>query len=178
MSITDEKRADSLQLFPHHLQKLTGEHGLTLETIHEAGLFSAAAKTLDEILNRNDIICEGIVIPYGDGFSRVRLDAPLMLNNGRQAKYLSPSGSKNRLYIPNSVRMLLKDPLLPIYLTEGEFKALKLTQEGFPCLGIPGAWGFSREKKLLPDFEEIDFKNRKVFIILDSDARRKNYENI
>ncbi len=74
--------------------------------------------------------------------------------------------------------MLLKDSFFPIYLTEGEFKALKLTQEGFPCLGIPGAWGFSREKKLLPDFEAIDLRNRKVFIILDSDARRKNYANI
>lgn len=166
---------NSLPLFPHHVQKLMNEHGLNVETIKESGLFSATAPTLNYILNCNDIVCEGIVIPYGEGYSRARLDVPLILINGREGKYLSPSGSENRLYIPKSVRLLLKDPSTSIYITEGEFKALKLIQEGFPCIGIPGAWGFSREKKLLPDFDEINFRGRKVTIVLDSDAGRKVY---
>lgn len=42
------------------------------------------------------------------------------------------------------------------------WKALKLTQEGFPWIGIPGVWGFSKEKALLPDFNVINFKKRKT----------------
>lgn len=172
-----EETKNSLPLLPHHLQKLVNEHGLNAETINESGLYSATAQELNRILGRGDITCDGIVIPYCERFSRVRLDVPLVLKNEKKAKYLSPSGSENRLYIPKSVKLLLKDTSLPIYITEGEFKALKLTQESFPCIGIPGVWGFSREKKLLPDFSEINFKGRKVTIILDSDARKKIYEN-
>lgn len=170
-----EETNNSLPLFPHHVQKLMNEHGLNVETIKEAGLFSATAPTLNHILNRDDIVCDGIVIPYGEGYSRARVDAPLVLRNGREGKYLSPSGSENRLYIPKPVRPLLIDPSIPIYITEGEFKALKLTQEGFPCIGIPGVWGFSRNKELLPDFNEINLEGRKMIIILDSDAREKTY---
>ncbi len=160
-------------LYPHHMEKLMKEHGLNIETIKEAGLYSAKATTLNRILSRTDIACDGIVIPYVEGFSRVRLDVPLSLNNGRTAKYLSPIGSENRLYVPKSIESLLKDASIAIYITEGEFKALKLTQEGFPCIGLPGIWGFSRDRKLLPDFDYINLKGRKVTIILDSDARRK-----
>ncbi len=169
----------NLPLFAPHFEKLTTEHGLNATTINEAGLFSATLAKLDQILGRNDIFCDGIVIPYDgcDGYARARLDVPIVLKNGKKAKYLSPTGSENRLYIPKPVRPLLKDPSTPIYITEGEFKALKLAQEGFPCIGIPGVWGFSRDKKLLPDFNEIEFKGRKVTVILDSDARRKSYEN-
>jgi uncharacterized protein DUF3854 len=148
---------------------------LSLKTIEEADLFSATAHTLNQILNRKDVACDGIVIQYNEGFSKVRLDKPLVLNSGKKAKYLSPSDSQNHLYIPKSVRPSLKNPSIPIYITEGELKALKLTQEDFPCIGIPGTWGFSREKKLLPDFNEIKFQGRKVIVILDSDAARKVY---
>lgn len=166
-----------IQLFRHHMEKLTQEHGLDIETIKDAELFSATSQTLNHMLGRNDVVCDGIVIPYNDGFSRVRLDKPLILRNNKEAKYLSPTNSENRLYIPNSVRPILKDPFTTLFITEGELKTLKLIQEGFPCIGIPGVWGFSREKKLLPDFNEINLKGRKLIVILDSDARKKIYAN-
>lgn len=159
------------QPFPHHLEKLIGEHGLNLETIEEAGLFSATAQTLNLILNRTDVACDGIVIPYNiNGFNRVRLDIPIVLN-GNEAKYLSPTGSKNHLYIPKAVQSILKDASKRLYFTEGEFKSLKATQEGFPCIGLGGVWGFQSEGALLEDFEEIELKNREVLIVLDNDAR-------
>jgi len=54
--------------------------------------------------------------------------------------------------------------------TEGEFKALKSTQEGFSCVGLAGIWGFKSEGKLLNDFASIYLFNREVFLVLDSDA--------
>lgn len=142
-----------------------------METINEAGLYSATAQTLNRILIRRDIICCGIVIPYHgvEGFNRVRLDIPQMLNEG-EAKYLSPTGSRNYLYIPKPVMSILHDPTQILYFTEGEFKALKATQEGFPCIGLGGVWGFRSKGALLEDFREIELKSREVVMVLDSDA--------
>jgi hypothetical protein len=62
------------QLFQNHIEKLTNKHGLNVETIEEAGLFSATAPTLNHILNRNDVTCGGFVISYNEGFRRAKLD--------------------------------------------------------------------------------------------------------
>ena len=172
---TDGER---LALFQNHFKKLVREHGLSGTTILKAGFYSASAAELNELLGRRDINCNGIVIPYDcGGYYRARLDTPLELRNGKTAKYLSPSGSKNRLYIPQATKGVLKDVSVPLYITEGEFKAAKLTQEGFHCLGLSGVWGFSRDKKLLPDFDDIEMRGRKVIVILDSDAKEKLYHD-
>lgn len=103
------KSFSEFQLFRHHLEKLTQEHGLNVKTIQEAGLFSATAQTLNQILHRTDIASDGIVSPYSIyGFNRARVDIPLVLN-GNEVKYLSPTGSKNHLYIPSPVQSVLKD---------------------------------------------------------------------
>ncbi len=164
-----------LPLSDHHYNKLRNEHGLSEATIKEAGLRTADAKELNKLLKRSDINSSGIVIPYEDKFCRTRLDEPLKNSKGKTAKYLSPSGSLNRLYIPKAVEPILKDSSVPLYITEGEFKALKLTQEGFPCIGLSGVWGFSRNKKLLPDFDNIELVDRHITIILDSDAITETY---
>ncbi|NIQ16253.1 MAG: hypothetical protein GTO02_18240, partial [Candidatus Dadabacteria bacterium] len=73
---------------------------MSTKTIEEAGLYSSNSDEINRILKRNDIQTNGIVIPYDDGnFKRVRLDNPIIID-GNEAKYLSPSGSKNKLYIP------------------------------------------------------------------------------
>ncbi len=166
-----EETNNSLPLFPHHVQKLINEHGLDIFTIQEAKLWSGSPKTLNYIVNRSDVTCEGIIIPYDDDgdYERVRLDEPLILN-GSEAKYLSPTGSKNRLYIPKPVMPVLQDITQTLYFTEGEFKALKATQEGFPCIGLGGIWGFRSEGFLLEDFQQIELRNRKIVIVLDNDA--------
>lgn len=165
------KSFSEFQLFRHHLEKLTQEHGLNVKTIQEAGLFSATAQTLNQISHRTDIASDEIVIPYSIyGFNRARVDIPLVLN-GNEAKYLSPTGSKNHLYIPSPVQSVLKDASQRLYFTEGEFKSLKATQDGFPCVGLGGVWGFRSEGALLEDFEQIELRSREVVIVLDYDAR-------
>lgn len=175
-SYRDSNTGSESRLLEQHFEKLMVEHGLTKPTIIDAGLYTATPKVLNKLLKRGDITSSGIVIPYSVDFCRARLDIPLKYENGRTAKYLSPSGSQNRLYIPKAVRLILTDSSVSLYITEGEFKALKLTQEGFPCIGLAGIWCYSRDKGLLPDFDNVELKNRKVFIILDSDAREKTYD--
>jgi len=164
-----------LPLSDHHYNKLTTEHGLSEATIKEAGLYTANATELNKLLKRSDITSSGIVIPYGRKLSRVRLDEPLKTAKGKDRKYLAPSGSLIELYIPNIVETKLKDSSVPLCITEGEFKALKLNEEGFLCIGLSGVWGFSRDKKLLPDFDNIELVDRHIIIILDSDAITETY---
>jgi len=115
----------NLPLYPHHLQKLTQEHGHSEKTIEEAGLFSADAKQLNHILKRNDIKCNGIGIPYTENFIRARLDEPIILN-GNEAKYLSPSGYKNRLYIPKPVIPVLTYPTATLFFHRRRIQGTKI----------------------------------------------------
>lgn len=158
-------------IYPSHLERLRTNYGLNDKTIEEAKLFSADSNMLNQILKRKDIDSDGIVIPYpGKDIKRARLDKPL-IKEDKEIKYLSPSGSKNSLYIPLLVDQLLDDTSHVLFFTEGEFKALKAFQEGFPCIGLPGIWGFKSRGELLDDFNLIEFRNREVIVVLDSDAK-------
>ena len=80
----------------------------------------------------------GIVIPYFHPGSdnvreyRLRRDHPDLEydaggNLKAKQKYLTPPGRPNMLYLPPGVpRLHLRDPAMPIMITEGEFKTLAL----------------------------------------------------
>src|SRR3989304_1163899 len=69
---------------------------------------------------------------------------------------------------------------IPIYITEGEKKALKGTQEGLPCIAISGLWNWGRKTEngyeLLPDFDQIALEDRMVYLVPDSDWLEPNPE--
>ena len=91
-----------------------------------------------EIVGRRGGDYSGILIPYFHPGSdqvrdyRLRRDHPdLEYDAGGnlkvRRKYLSPPGRANRLYLPPGIsQLLLRDPTLPIIMTEGEFKTLAL----------------------------------------------------
>lgn len=158
-------------IYASHLERLRTNYGLNDKTIEEAELFSADSNMLNQILKRKDLDSDGIVIPYpGKDLKRARLDNPL-IHEDKEIKYLSPSGSTNSLFIPRPVYQLLADTSHVLFFTEGEFKALKAYQEGFPCIGLPGIWGFQSKGELLDDLNLIEFRDREVVVVLDSDAK-------
>lgn len=132
-----------------HLQHLH-EWGLTDATIYAARLWSASAQQVAELLGFNPG-SGGIVIPYVHPFSRqvvlnrVRPDRPPVIG-GKQAKYLSPKGARNRLYFPPGAREWIGDPSVPIGITEGEFKALWAYQVGLRYVGVISVWGWRGKK--------------------------------
>jgi len=160
---------NGLNLATHHLDKLLNEHGLNLETVNSNDLYSADSYKLNAILKRNDIKTDGIVIPYNSHFSRVRLTKAVKINDN-EVKYLSPLNSTNHLYIRHLSPEILKNIDIPLFFTEGEFKALKSSQEGFHCIGLAGIWGFISEGLLIDDFNNINLYERETIIVLDSDA--------
>ena len=156
--------------------------GLSISFAEEHGIRSASGEEIEKILKweftEKGHLSNGYIIPYPaekgflSDFVQVRLDTPHKFKKGdkdKEAKYLCPVGSKNRLYIPFQVRKTLQDVEIPLIITEGSKKTLKANQEGYNCIGLVGVWGFSRNKMLIDDFELIKLKGRRVYIVYDGD---------
>jgi len=160
-------------LEPHHLADLR-RSGLNDETVVELRFFSAGAQTVKRLLGFRRSVGPGMVIPYPDlseGFVRVRLDHPPAEQQGEAKRYRQPTGTENKAYIPARAREAIAKPKEPLIITEGEKKAAKADQEGFPCIGIGGVWSFEhgQGKGLIPDLAEVVWKQRRVYLIYDSD---------
>lgn len=158
------------RLLPHHTEDLR-RSGLGDEIIDALGFYSGTAAEIKGILGFD--AGPGLVIPYPtyegqEPFSRVKPDNPPIINGG-PAKYLSPKGAQVRAYIPQRTWEALKGSKTPIIITEGEKKAAKAAQEGFPCIGLGGVWGFSQKHTLIPGLVNLKWDGRDVFLAPDSD---------
>jgi putative DNA primase/helicase len=112
-------------------------------------------------------------------------------------KYLSPPARGNLLYFPPGVDpAILGNPDLPLVLTEGEKKTLALwrlanhhaQEPAFLPVGLSGVWNWrgtiARQpgpdgrrvdvKGSIADLDRIVWKERRVHILFDSDARRNS----
>lgn len=169
-------------LLPHHYRELRAS-GLSEETIRAAGIHSETTYTvLASLLDWRKVpkrLAPAIVFPFKNalgqnGYSRIKPDNPRTLG-GRVVKYESPRGQGNQVYFPPSVTATLEEPATPLYVTEGEKKSLKATQDGFPCIGLVGVYGWKdgRSERLLPGLERITWKGRSAVIVFDSDAADK-----
>jgi hypothetical protein len=176
-----------VKLDARHLEDLAAS-GLSEETIQRAGLYSASPQEGSTILGFR-LTCRGLAFPYPNlnengrpPFVRVKPDVPPIIG-GKPAKYLSPKGSTNRLYVPPGVEAAFKDTAIPFYVTEGEKKALKAAQEGLKCVALAGVWCWKArteagQSPLIADLDVIAWSGREVHIVYDSDAasNRKVYE--
>ena len=120
--------------------------------------------------------------PDGRDFVRLRLERPVVMHDGKEAKYLSPvEGGQHAYILPDVHRQLVDNPTDPVLLTEGELKAICATQRGVPMIGLPGIDGFSgTDKRLLPELVHYATKGRVFCMIYDSDAavpeKQKKFE--
>ena len=176
--------SQSPDLLPQHSHELTVESGLTPETIKLAGIYSCedagqiAALLSRQYTNRKHL--PALVYPYKSQwgqplYSRVKFDNPATDDKGKvKGKYLSPSGSKPHPYFPPGFFKDIEDKTTTIFITEGEKKSLKLSQEGFPCIGLIGVegWHQPRTITLLTELKDV-VQGRDVVVIFDSDALTK-----
>ena len=108
--------------------------------------------------------------------------------NPKKVKYEAPVGRPTRPYFPPSAIQAICDPSVPLLITEGEKKALKASQEGFPCIGLPGVTNWSaprkqqdtskqkdvpkKDRELNTFLAAIPWQGRQVYIIYDTDDSR------
>jgi P4 family phage/plasmid primase-like protien len=178
-------------LLPQHLADLR-KSGLSDDYIRRCYFYSLQASArIQKVLTwrrYNGELGDCLAIPFTDskgnrhGYIRLKPDRPRTNKEGKAVKYESPKGSSNRAYFPPDTIPVLNDPLVPLVIVEGEKKACKSDQEGFPCIGLVGVYGFQRKRKrnndgkaegereLIDDLLEIEWKDRIVSICFDSDA--------
>jgi predicted P-loop ATPase len=173
-----------------------------------AGLRRVDSLAGAEIIGRKNGNYAGVVIPYfhpGSGSVReyrLRRDQPELEydfagNLKTRQKYLSPPGRSNLLYVvPGISQESLRDPTLPIVITEGEFKTLALwrlanhgsrAQPRFLPVGVSGVYNWRGTigkavgpdgsrldvKGAIPDLDWIVWAGRRVVIAYDADAVTK-----
>ncbi len=164
--------------------------GLTDEYIAAAGCFrsltdpAAVSRALGWTRPAKDLgPCLAIAFRDAEGkptsYYRMKPDRP-RVRDEKQVKYESPRGQGNRAFFPTHTRPALADAATSVILTEGEKKACKADQEGLPCVGLVGVWGWMRKRKskdaereLIPDLEAVAWEGRTAFICFDSDLAEK-----
>lgn len=97
-----------------------------------------------------------VVIPYYTGFGTLRAMRYRSLEPNAQAKYRDHWGERGHLFnLP-----ALRNPI--VHLTEGEFDAMVLEQEGYRAVGVPGVHRFKEEWRWL-------FTGCEVRLVMDGD---------
>lgn len=148
--------------------------GLTDETIREHDLHTGTVKGVGK----------GLVFPYRDlegnvnCFARVRLHIPRMDDKGKPVKYAQPQKSGQRAFYAATSLEQLKDGTAPVFVTEGEKKALALAQLGYTAVGIGGIWSGTQKTdagghELIPDLAAVRWAGRAVYVVFDWDAKPK-----
>lgn len=73
-------------------------------------------------------------------YATIRVSEPIKREDGSEMKYIKPSGVEERPFL-SAIHAYFGDKLdriSNIYITEGEFKALKMCELGIPTIGIAG----------------------------------------
>jgi hypothetical protein len=86
-------------------------------------------------------------------------------------KYLQPKGSEPRLYFVGACLRDVVDGAAPLWLVEGEKKAIAVAQLGLPAVGFCGVEGWHRRgtTALLPDFDTLRLRDRIIELVPDGD---------
>lgn len=165
----------TILLAPLHHKDLS-DSGLSDETIIEAGIESIPPSEISKRIGFDIFGLQSMYgIPYGNGYFRYKAfyeeNLAYFKDGKEKPKYLTAKGSQNSLYIPHKVRPILTDVSIPLYVTEGEKKALKAVQEGLNCIAISGLWNWKVKDKddLIPDFDLLALDGRIIHLVQDND---------
>lgn len=166
--------SENILFHPLHLEDVR-KSGLSDETITKSGIKTVPPNEINKRTGYNILSLSSMYeIPYDKTFNRYRCfydDS----SNGKHPKYLQRKDTGNRLYIPSETRAILSDTSIPLYLTEGEKKALKACQEGLYCIALSGLWNWSNgNKELIADFDLIALEGRTIYIVPDNDWQHPN----
>lgn len=150
--------------------------GITDATIIANRLESARPQDLPRLAGRPvPEGTSGLIIPYPmldseASFCRIRWFPPLQDREGREVKFSQPLGTAPHLYIPVSVRLILPDPGVPLWIVEGETRALVCVQHGRPAVAIGGLWSWMADGRPIAELDAIACVDRELMLGSDSDT--------
>jgi hypothetical protein len=170
---------EEMALHPEHLADLR-KSGLADETIQLQKIRSVPPHMMDLLVGFRvpASVTSAYAIPYPDptgGFMphiRMKLFPPMTEEDGPTVKYLQPARSGVRLFFPLATIPAVVGSEAPLWLVEGEKKALAVAQRGLPTVGIAGinCWSAAAgSRRLHPDFDRVPLMGRVVELVPDSD---------
>lgn len=167
-------------LSPHHRNMLEVESKISPETIYERGYFTATELGVLRGLGLADYQqrVPALVVPmFGPDGSKVnhqiRPDDPRFNDDGKPIKYETPSNSRVVLDCHPSNIERLKDPTVPLWITEGVRKGDSGACRGLVVISLQGVWCWQRGGTPLPEWNHIPLANRIVYVAFDADIVHK-----
>ncbi len=173
-----------MSLFAQHARMLAAS-GITPEHARARGYVTVDTKVRLERIGITPAgrAVPGLLVPSlrADGSTwgyQYRPDAPRQ-RNGRAVKYETPSGQRNGLDVPPGVGVLLGDPSVPLWITEGVKKGDAGALAGLCIVALPGVWSWLGSnpkggKVALPEWRDVALNGRRVILAFDSDVVRKS----
>ena len=177
-----EKLAEEVKLLlpnllSQHSKMLRDESAITDEVIIQRGYRSIADR--QELLNLGfadwQVNVPSLLVPIHrpNGTNSIyqhRPDEPrIKKKDGKPVKYESMANSGIYLDCPPVCQSMLSDPSIPLWVTEGCKKGDSLASRGLCVISLIGVDCFDCPE----DWRCINLKNRKVYIIFDSDVTIK-----
>ncbi len=162
---------------PEHLADLR-KSALTDETIATQFIRSVPPGMIPRLLGFDRPgIRSALLFPFRSprgGFMdhvRVKIFPTLTDADGHSIKYLQPKGAPARLYFVAACLGEVLEGEGPLWLVEGEKKALSVAQRGLPAVGFSGVegWHLKGDRRLLADFDAIRLRGRIVELLPDGD---------
>lgn len=164
-------------LAPEHLRDLQNS-GLSDETIAQQSLRSVPPSLIQPLLGFDVLrVRSALLLPFPDpcgGFMnhvRLKVFPTLTDQQGHTVKYLQPRRSGVRLFFPLATLPMALRGSAPLWLVEGEKKALAVAQLGLPAVGFCGieGWHIAHSNTLIPDFHHFPLRGRTVELVPDGD---------
>ncbi|MBK9050864.1 MAG: DUF3854 domain-containing protein [Chloroflexi bacterium] len=187
---------DSVSLSPHHITMLREESGIAEAIINARGYRTVTQET--ELVRLGFAAAQrrvpGLLLPLhttdgrADGYI-YRPDNPRVTENRRKrlpdgshptrvVKYEQPQGEPVRVDCPPTCQSQLRDPKIPLFITEGQKKADALASKGACAIALTGVWNWKSKNDyggttFTNDLDYIAWDNRQVYLVFDSDVMTK-----
>jgi len=164
-------------LAPEHLDDLRTS-GLTDETITAQYIRSVPPAMIPRLLGFDiPSVRSALLFPFrspSGGFTdhvRVKIFPPLTGADGHTIKYLQRKGTAPRLYFVAGCLREVLEGAVPLWVVEGEKKALAVAQLGLPAVGLCGVEGWHHQgaTALLADFDAVRLRERILELVPDGD---------
>ena len=169
-----------LRLSDNHRDMLLEKSGISSEVVEARGYHTAETKAELKRLGfaGYQLKVPALVVPmYGPDGSKVnhqiRPDDPRFNNDGKPIKYETPSKSGVVLDCHPSNIERLKDPTVPLWITEGVRKGDSGATRGLVVVSLQGVWCWQRGGTPLPEWNHIPLANRIVYVAFDADIVHK-----
>lgn len=160
---------------------------LTLQVCEKDCQSLRASGLTDSTIIKNEIRTEreALVFPYRDlkgdlsGFERRRPHRPRKVK-GKPARYEQPKGTPPQPYFPARCIRRLAEIKNPIFITEGEKKALSLSQLKLAAIGLGGVWCGCQKgtEDLIAGLTNIVWNGRTVYVVFDYDVLLTTRTNV